>query len=733
MAERRVSWNINARIDRFEKNLKTAERRMMRFSRQMSNIGRGFTTHVTMPAMAAAGALLGLTHQAASYADEIDKASIRSGVARDSLQELRFVGDQLGVTFTGMTSVMESFTRRIPQIREGTGRSAEAFAQLGVHLEDSQGNMRSMNDLFPDLIRGLSGIRNETERNAIGTQIFGRRFFEIVPMLEAGGDEIERLMRRSRELGLVMGDDAIADLVAFKDEWSEVQQQLKMAGMEIGREVMPLLRDELIPFISNTAVPAVREFANWIRNLDDSTKRNIVRWTAYAAAIGPVMIGMSSMARFLVNMNALLRMQIGLVRTLTAAMMANPWLAAAAAIGMVVVQLRRAERQARETRDMIRSALDLEPTGTQAELELVNEAIKEQVRIIRELEDRYARTFALTEEDARRREQRLDAEMQKLVQNVRKRAEIVQMLKEEADAVGDVNVEVDKLLSTMSDEIDERETLSSRMRENRERIDELINKTDELTEAEERQIAALGRANHELERQIANRERLAGVAVKPFIAEEFEDTFGDDETLEIDFDVSPAVGSIAYLEEQVRAMNEQIRHTTDDTWRDNLITIRNATQEQIEMLQGVEEQMQETGASMADWAGIAVQAFDRLNFQGEKFSSVLKSIGRQLATRGMMALLTGGTGGLGMLFGGGALSAFGGMFATGGRLPAGQWGIAGEAGPEVITGPANITPMKQIPASAGVSSPALSIENNMYLDGRLVWRNQREVQYGKGR
>ena len=38
-------------------------------------------------------------------------------------------------------------------------------------------------------------------------------------------------------------------------------------------------------------------------------------------------------------------------------------------------------------------------------------------------------------------------------------------------------------------------------------------------------------------------------------------------------------------------------------------------------------------------------------------------------------------------------SFFGGLFADGGNLGAGKWGIAGEAGPEIISGPASITPM----------------------------------------
>jgi hypothetical protein len=68
----------------------------------------------------------------------------------------------------------------------------------------------------------------------------------------------------------------------------------------------------------------------------------------------------------------------------------------------------------------------------------------------------------------------------------------------------------------------------------------------------------------------------------------------------------------------------------------------------------------------------------------------------------------GGLGGmLGGLFGGGGLgSLFGGFFANGGTLGAGKFGIAGEGGkPELITGPATITPMDQI----GGRAPAVNI------------------------
>lgn len=58
----------------------------------------------------------------------------------------------------------------------------------------------------------------------------------------------------------------------------------------------------------------------------------------------------------------------------------------------------------------------------------------------------------------------------------------------------------------------------------------------------------------------------------------------------------------------------------------------------------------------------------------------------------------GGGGGGGFLDSviGGIGDLFGGFFANGGALPAGKFGIVGERGPELITGPANITPFDQL-------------------------------------
>ena len=70
----------------------------------------------------------------------------------------------------------------------------------------------------------------------------------------------------------------------------------------------------------------------------------------------------------------------------------------------------------------------------------------------------------------------------------------------------------------------------------------------------------------------------------------------------------------------------------------------------------------------------------------------LADIAAELASSALLKMFLGSLGG-GVSFGG---MSFGGFYANGGTLGAGQWGIAGERGPEIIHGPARITPMDKM-------------------------------------
>ena len=69
-----------------------------------------------------------------------------------------------------------------------------------------------------------------------------------------------------------------------------------------------------------------------------------------------------------------------------------------------------------------------------------------------------------------------------------------------------------------------------------------------------------------------------------------------------------------------------------------------------------------------------------------------EALNRQLRSQAMGQALGSIFGPIGSVVG----SFFGGLFADGGRIQSGTFGIVGEEGPEIVSGPANVTPMDEV-------------------------------------
>lgn len=118
---------------------------------------------------------------------------------------------------------------------------------------------------------------------------------------------------------------------------------------------------------------------------------------------------------------------------------------------------------------------------------------------------------------------------------------------------------------------------------------------------------------------------------------------------------------------------------------------------------------QAVNEAMREFSDLVARAFDDLLLNGKKAQDVLKDIAKLLTSSVLRGALT-GEGMFGGMMGlsgkegrtGGLIGAFMSSlpkFADGGTLGAGKWGIAGEAGPELVRGPANITPMGRMSAA----------------------------------
>jgi hypothetical protein len=360
---------IGAEIDKVKKAFADVERATKPLAASFTSLGTAMTKGVTVPVAAAAAAIGGLVTTTANYADEIDKMSIRTGISTDTLQEMRYVADQVGVQFSSLTMGVTQLTRRLVEGGETSKITSDAMKSLGLTIRTASGAMKDQETIFFDTARALSRIRNETQRTALAMQLFGRQGVELLPMLSQGEESMDKMRDRARELGLVMSGDAIAGFVDFKDAWAEAKMAMGAAFRELATNLLPVLRDEFIPFLREKAIPAMREIglrvadaARFFADLPGPVKATSLAFIGLAAAMGPVLLTMGALVAMAPGLVVLLG-PLGIAGAIVAL-----GIAAAAGASRMSGLTREMQSQARAAHDLARANNAL--TGAQAQARL---------------------------------------------------------------------------------------------------------------------------------------------------------------------------------------------------------------------------------------------------------------------------------------------------------------------------------------------------------------------------
>lgn len=193
---------------------------------------KGFTAY-TAAVTAAAAATVGVTKAAAEYADEVNTQAAITGMSTEQVQKLKYASDLIDVSFETVSSSMARMIRNMNSARTGTGATAEAFAKLGVSVTDANGNLRDSDTVFEEAIRALGKIDNETERDAMAMQLFGKSAQELNPLILGGIDKLKELGDEADRLGLILSQDALDHLNDFGDSMDILKAKASSTGRVI--------------------------------------------------------------------------------------------------------------------------------------------------------------------------------------------------------------------------------------------------------------------------------------------------------------------------------------------------------------------------------------------------------------------------------------------------------------------------------------------------------------------
>jgi len=191
--------------------------------------------------VAATKAMVDATVEGAHYADELLAQSQITGISTDKLQEYAYAAELVDVSVDTMTGAMARNIRQMNAAREGTGSAAEAYEKLGVSVTDADGNLRDSEDVFWDVLGSLGEIENETERDALSMELFGKSAQDLNPLIAAGSERMKELAAEAHAAGAVLDRETLEAYGAFDDELQRLKSNAGAAKNALGTALLPVL------------------------------------------------------------------------------------------------------------------------------------------------------------------------------------------------------------------------------------------------------------------------------------------------------------------------------------------------------------------------------------------------------------------------------------------------------------------------------------------------------------
>ena len=210
----------------------------------------------------------------------------------------------------------------ILSLQSPTDKAAASMKELGVSVYDSEGNMRSLNDILGDLNTSMSGMTSADKQNIIST-IFNKTDLASVNALLANTgdawDELQSSIADSSGAAQQMADTQLDNL---SGQLTILKSALEGLAISIGELLLPYIK---------AIVGGIQSFVDWLNSLDEGVKKVIVTVGLIAAAVGPVLIVigkvMSSVGTIMTTIPKLVSMASTLasgIKALWAVLAANP-------------------------------------------------------------------------------------------------------------------------------------------------------------------------------------------------------------------------------------------------------------------------------------------------------------------------------------------------------------------------------------------------------------------------
>ena len=166
-------------------------------------------------AVAAAGkAAFEASKKVTDLVNELNDLSVRSGISSKTIQGLRQAMLSSGQSAEGLTEILGAISGQFAQLSTEGSAVEKKFESFGIAIRDTNGDLRSNNDILVDSIKLLQGISDSSERSRLSVSLFGEAGAKLNQALAAG--EFEKFLSFTEKFGVDAGPEASRTAAHFQ-------------------------------------------------------------------------------------------------------------------------------------------------------------------------------------------------------------------------------------------------------------------------------------------------------------------------------------------------------------------------------------------------------------------------------------------------------------------------------------------------------------------------------------
>ncbi len=192
-----------------------------------------------------AGAILAVNRWRNAYAQLTTtiRNSRELGLAVDEFSRLEFAARASDVEVESLTGGIRNLSRFMTEAAKGGKEQAGILKQLGIEAKAADGSLRPTHDVLREMADVFMRVEDPTNRAALAMKVFGEQGTKLLPIFEDGADGLDRLAKKSDELGYTFRGEAASGAKEIKRAMDEFKLSVDGLWRQSLTQLLPKLGD----------------------------------------------------------------------------------------------------------------------------------------------------------------------------------------------------------------------------------------------------------------------------------------------------------------------------------------------------------------------------------------------------------------------------------------------------------------------------------------------------------